>query len=138
MKLLEPRSRTHEDLIRQYREWDTAGRTDPVRASLIVGMLYSKYRLRYGSLPITLVPDDVRNIEQFLRLYLADDPSLAPYVIDVLFNLKGFNGISTQTLLNPNILTGWGIIERAVKLRKKPKSGEQAEFQSDGPGTLYV
>jgi hypothetical protein len=138
MKLLAQRPRTHEDLIRQYREWDTAGRSEPVRPTLIVGMLYSKYRLRYGSLPITLVPDDVRNIEQFLRMYLKDDPSLAPYVIDVLFNLKGFNGISTQALLNQNILNGWGIIERAVKLRKKPKSGEQSEFVSDGPGTLYV
>jgi hypothetical protein len=84
------------------------------------------------------VADDVRNVEQFFRLYLADDPSLAPYVIDTLFNLKGFSGISTNALLNRNILTGWGIMERAATLRKKPKRGEQSEFQSDGNGTVYV
>jgi hypothetical protein len=139
MKLLDSRPLTKEGLIKQFKRWDTEGRTTPVTAELLVGMFYLRYRTKYSQLPITPVNDDVMNLQQFVRLYTADDPMLAVYVIEVLFGLKKFNGITTAVLLNKNILIGWALVEKGASLRQKPKSGEQAEFVSDRKsGTLYV
>jgi hypothetical protein len=123
-----PRSK-RERLMQDYTTWQAHGRSTPPTASLLAGMFAVLYRKRHRMLPISPVQDDIEHFSAMLHI-LAEDPTIAPYCVEVLCTQKEFN-VCASAFSNSNILEKWSVIEKADKLRIRNGSGEQAEFKSD-------
>lgn len=117
-------------LIAEYRRWETTRRVTPVTARILTGMFYARYRSRFKLYPVSHPRDDVYNAVMLLTNFIAEDTSIAPWVVDVFFSpaFKTFNNLNTGALCNRNVLSGWNVIEKAQKLRSGSGTGEQAEF----------
>ena len=127
---------TRESLVTEFRLWEDAGSATPVTDRILTGLFYLRYKEKYRLFPPSAlhhdsVREDVQNMARFLSQFMADDPTLAPYVIEYFFTERNFTNIQTATFCNPKILRGWGAIEKASKLRFKFGVGEQAEFRAD-------
>lgn len=119
---------TRERLMQEYVEWDDTGRQTVPTARLLAGMYAVLYRRRYNLAPISPVQDDVESFDAMLSL-LHDDMAIAPFCLQVLFNMKDFN-VNARAFSNPNVLDKWNVIERANRLRRRNGGGEQAEFST--------
>lgn len=121
-----------EQYVSAFDSWNT----NPSNVSLptathLLGLFYKRYKQKFRLFPCSNVHEDFQNIERFLHTFMAEDPSLAPYVIEYFFSLPQFNGVQTATFCNQNILSRWCAFEHAEKMRSKVGVGEQAEFRSD-------
>ena len=127
-----------ETLIADYKQWDQNGRVVKPSSKILTGLFYLLYRQRNRLLPISPLEDDIDAFTSMLIL-LKEDPSIAPWCIQAIFELPNFR-ITADSFSNPNVFTKWAVIERARKLRDSNGPGEQAEFRTDARayGVMHV
>lgn len=134
------RGTTKEILVAEYLTWENAGFPSSPTPRQLLGLFYLRYKSKYRLFPCSEVKEDLENITRFVRQFMAEDPTLAPFVIEYFFSLRQFSNIQSATFCHSNILSKWGAFEHAEKLRSKYGVGEQSEFHSDTKsyGTIYV
>jgi hypothetical protein len=125
---------TKETLDATFKFWDANNRSASVSAELLTGMFYNRYKAHYRLYPPSDVQGDLHNFKTFLTTFMQEEPSLAPWVVELFFTFKNFNNLTSATFCNRKVLTGWAAFERAQKLRTSHGVGEQSEFRSDFKG----
>lgn len=124
------RSRPNRDnLVLGFQRWQQEQFSSPPTPPLLLGMYYQRYKERYRLYPVSDLRDDLKHFELLLNDLLKDEPTLAPYVIEALFQIPQF-AVTAPSFSNPRVISGWKLIDRATRLRRGAR-GEQSEFHGN-------